>query len=126
MVAVLVVYGINAGYSSTTRQGLIFLLFATFMALGAVYAWAYLPDVQRVVYDGPDGKKSLETKNLEELGEGFMRARQEGQVIGVGEKLRDLRGRMRKRRNRREEPGTVRLGSVGTAGPVEVDGNGVA
>jgi PHS family inorganic phosphate transporter-like MFS transporter len=69
---VLVVYGINSGYSSTTRQGLIFLLFATFMALGAIYSWAYLPDVQREVYDD-DGKKRLETRNLEELGEGYMR-----------------------------------------------------
>ena len=134
MVAVLVVYGINAGYSSSTRQGLIFLLFATFMALGAIYAWAYLPDVQRAVYDGPDGGgggrgrgRRLETRNLEELGEGYMRAKQEGQVIGFLEKWRDLRGSIRKR-NRRDGDGTVRLGSVGasTAGPVEVEGSGVA
>ena len=68
--AVLVVYGINAGYASRTRQGLIFLLFSAFMALGAIYSWGYLPDVQRVVYDGPDGKRRLETRSLEELGGG--------------------------------------------------------
>lgn len=139
IVAVLVVYGINAGYASATRQGLVFLLFATFMALGAVYAWAYLPDIQRpaavsATYNEPRGRgrgSGLETRNLEELGEGFVRARQEGQVIGLADKWRDLRGRVRKRRNRararrEEEAGTVRLGSVGTAGPVEVDGYGVA
>ncbi|KAK4128338.1 MFS general substrate transporter [Parathielavia appendiculata] len=97
IVAVLVVYGINSGYASTMRQGLIFLLFATFMALGAVYSWAYLPDVQRTVYDD-DGKKRLENRNLEELGEGYMRAQQEGQVIGAREKWRDMKGRLRNRR----------------------------
>ncbi|KAL2137092.1 hypothetical protein VTI74DRAFT_9698 [Chaetomium olivicolor] len=120
IVAVLVVYGINAGYSSPTRQGLIFLLFATFMALGAIYSWAYLPDVQRVVRDaaedGTSGRKRLETKNLEELGEGYMRARLEGQVIGVGEKWAVLKGRLRKRR---------RISEGGEMGPVEVDGRGV-
>ncbi len=79
IVAVLIVYGINAGYKSITRQGLIFLLFATFMALGAVCSWAYLPDIQRVVVDG-QGKKRLETKSLEELGGGW-RANQ--QVRGL-------------------------------------------
>lgn len=115
IVAILVVYGINWGYSSTTRQGLIFLLFATFMALGALYSWAYLPDVQRVVYTGGAGNeaasgftgrssthgngKYLETRNLEELGEGYVRAVQEGQVIGLRAKWEDLRGRARNRRN---------------------------
>ncbi|KAL2019244.1 hypothetical protein VTK56DRAFT_9971 [Thermocarpiscus australiensis] len=95
IVAVLVVYGINSGYSSSTRQGLIFLLFATFMALGALYSWAYTPDVQRVTYDG-SGRRRLETKNLEELGEGYMRARQEGQLIGAREKWADLKLRVRR------------------------------
>ncbi|KAK4144657.1 putative inorganic phosphate transporter [Dichotomopilus funicola] len=117
IVAILVVYGINWGYNSTTRQGLVFLLFATFMALGALYSWAYLPDVQRVVYTGGAGNeaasgftgrsssagrgngKYLETRNLEELGEGYVRACQEGQVIGLRAKWEDLRGRVRDRRN---------------------------
>lgn len=51
LVAVLIVYGINSGYTSSTRQGLIFLLFSFFMALGAIYSWAYLPNVQRRVYE---------------------------------------------------------------------------
>jgi PHS family inorganic phosphate transporter-like MFS transporter len=86
-VAVLVVYGINSGYKSRTRQGLIFLLFATFMLLGALFSWAYLPDVQRKVGG------HLETRNLEDLGEGREKARQEGQVITIEDKWRDLRVR---------------------------------
>ncbi|KAK3362868.1 major facilitator superfamily domain-containing protein [Lasiosphaeria hispida] len=101
ILAVLVVYGINAGYSSTTRQGLIFLLFATFMALGALFSWAYLPDVQRVVIDETTGRRRLETRNLEELGEGRERARQEGQVITIREKWAEM-----------ERKGRRRLGSV--------------
>jgi PHS family inorganic phosphate transporter-like MFS transporter len=132
IVAVLIVYGINSGYSSTTRQGLIFLLFATFMALGALYSWAYLPDVQRVVYSGSGaggGKKKFENRNLEELGEGFMRARQEGLVIGVGEKWEDLKGKVRKRRTERgmrKEVVIERATPPPPPGPAEVDGNGVA
>lgn len=76
------------------------------MALGAVYSWAYLPDVQRSVIvedyeDGiaPDGsgvgvsrrrrrgpRRRLETRNLEELGEGYQRAKLEGQLITIREK----------------------------------------
>ncbi|AEO54259.1 hypothetical protein MYCTH_2296643 [Thermothelomyces thermophilus ATCC 42464] len=93
IVAVLVVYGIRAGYDSPTRQGLVFLLFATFMALGAVASWAYLPDVQRPVPDGR-GRTRLETRTLEELGEGYRRACLEGQVIGLRNKWEDLWGRV--------------------------------
>jgi len=102
-VAVLIVYGINTGYKSSTRQGLIFLLFATFMALGAVYSWAYLPDVQRSVVVDEDGADSsspsrrLETKNLEELGEGYERARLEGQLITIREKWTHGRRTLRRR-----------------------------
>ncbi|KAL2199699.1 major facilitator superfamily domain-containing protein [Corynascus similis CBS 632.67] len=148
IVAVLVVYGINSGYASATRQGLVFLLFATFMALGAVYSWAYLPDVQRrtaVQVDDAGGgrrrKLRLETKNLEELGEGYMRARLEGQVIGLRNKWDDLKGRVRERRGRRimgsggeerEEMTTVAPviedapGRGRIMGPVEADGRGVS
>lgn len=93
--AVLIVYGINAGYRSTTRQGLVFLLFATFMALGAIYSWAYLPDVQRKVYDPVSGKKRLETKNLEELGEGALAG---GQTFGVRRKWPELKKRVLRRK----------------------------
>ncbi|KAK4192645.1 putative inorganic phosphate transporter [Podospora australis] len=95
IMAVLIVYGINAGYKSTARHGLVFLLFATFMALGAVYSWAYLPDVQRKVYDPITGKKRLETKTLEELGEGALA---EGQSFGVRQKWPELKRRVLRRK----------------------------
>ncbi|KAK3995433.1 putative inorganic phosphate transporter [Cladorrhinum sp. PSN332] len=93
ILAILIVYGINSGYHhNSKRQGLIFLLFASFMALGALFSWAYLPNVQRRVAAG--GKKVVyETKNLEELGEGYTKAVAEGQVFGVGGKWPDLRRR---------------------------------
>lgn len=107
MIAILVVYGINSGYRSTTRQGLSFLLFSVFMLLGAIYSWAYLPNLQRWVVGGGGGntnagggggrgKARLETKNLEDLGEGRERARRDGEVIDVREKVLQMRHRRRR------------------------------
>ncbi|KAK7432567.1 hypothetical protein QQZ08_000774 [Neonectria magnoliae] len=93
IVAVLVVYGINSSYDSKTRQGLIFLLFGSVAAVGAIFSWAYLPDPQRwVEYDG---RKYLETKTLEELGEGRVKARLSGETVTLKEKVEDLRRRKR-------------------------------
>ncbi|KAI1872450.1 hypothetical protein JX265_005330 [Neoarthrinium moseri] len=97
IVALLVVYGINSGYTSSTRQGLIFILFGSVLAFGAIYSWAYLPDVQRLVYD-EDGKKTLEAKDLEELGEGHEKARLEGEVVTVRQKVNDIRRRRKEKR----------------------------
>lgn len=143
IVAVLIVYGVDVGYNSTTRQGLLFLLFGTFMACGAVYSWAYLPDVQRIVgnrrpggvggpgrigpigiggidldpprdigadrsgrrvhgygrrYGGARDGTALETKNLEDLGEGRAKARHEGEVITIRDKWNELKRRRGRRR----------------------------
>ncbi|CCF38408.1 phosphate transporter [Colletotrichum higginsianum] len=92
IVALLVVYGINSSYTAANRQGLIFLLFGSFVAVGAVFSWAYLPDSQRWTVD-EDGRRVLEQKTLEELGEGRERARQLGEVITVKEKWHDLKRR---------------------------------
>lgn len=91
IVAVVVVYGINSAYKSETRQGLIFLLFGSVAAVGAIFSWLYLPDSQRVIED--EGKRFLETKDLEELGEGRERARQNGETITVSEKWEHLKRR---------------------------------
>ncbi|KAG6067444.1 hypothetical protein E4U33_005275 [Claviceps sp. LM78 group G4] len=96
IMAVLVVYGINSTYKSDTRQGLIFLLFGSVAAFGAVFSWLYLPDSQRVIEDEDSGKKFLETKNLEELGEGRERARRNGEVVTVRARWRDVRSRLRR------------------------------
>lgn len=84
VVAVLMVYGINAGYDSATKQGLVFLLFAFVGAVGAIYSWAYLPDVQ-IKMEG-----RWVNRDLEELGEGIVKARMQGQVFGVREKAKAL------------------------------------
>lgn len=101
----LVVFGINKAYKSHTRQGLIFLLFGSVAVVGALFAWAYLPDAQRYVVE-PTGdgreKRVLETKNLEELGEGRERARQAGEVVTFKERWGELRNRRREQRPSQE------------------------
>jgi len=89
----MIVYGVQTGYHSPTRQGLLFILFGSFMALGAVYSWAYLPDVHRIV----DGKR--ETKNLEDLGEGRVKAKREGEVITIRDKWLEMKRRRGRRRS---------------------------
>ncbi|KAG6123770.1 hypothetical protein E4U13_000063 [Claviceps humidiphila] len=96
ILAVLVVYGINSAYESDSRQGLIFLLFGSVAAFGAVFSWLYLPDSQRVIEDEDSGKKFLETKDLEELGEGRERARRNGEVVTVRARWQDVRRRLRR------------------------------
>ncbi|KAG6006315.1 hypothetical protein E4U43_000456 [Claviceps pusilla] len=99
IVAVLVVYGINSTYKSDKGQGLIFLLFGSVAVLGALISWLYLPDSQRVVQDedadgsGGGGKRFLQTKHLEELGEGRERARRNGEVVTARGRWRGLRNR---------------------------------
>lgn len=100
IVAVLVFYGIDVGYNSPKKPGLVFILFGSFMAFGAIFSWAYLPDVQRVVIEqNAEGRpiRRLEPKNLEELGEGRERARQEGQLITIRDKWAEIKRRGRRR-----------------------------
>ncbi|KAF4971156.1 hypothetical protein FZEAL_9910 [Fusarium zealandicum] len=97
LVAVLVVYGINNSYDADNRQGLIFLLFGSVAAVGAIFSWAYLPDSQRwVEYDG---QKYLESKTLEELGEGRVKARLTGELVTIEEKWDDIKRRKRAKRD---------------------------
>jgi PHS family inorganic phosphate transporter-like MFS transporter len=100
LVAVLVVYGINKSYQAENRQGLIFLLFGSVAAVGAIFSWAYLPDSQRrVEYDG---KTYLEAKTLEELGEGRIKARLGGELVTIEEKWDAIK--RRKRGSMRSDP----------------------
>ncbi|KOS20815.1 Inorganic phosphate transporter PHO84 [Escovopsis weberi] len=92
IVAVLIGYGISTSHIGSARQGLMMFIFGPLAAVGAYFSWAYLPDVQRWVDDG-QGKKYLETKTLEELGEGRVRAHHCGELVTVGEKFMYLRRR---------------------------------
>ncbi|ORY66471.1 major facilitator superfamily domain-containing protein [Pseudomassariella vexata] len=96
IMALLIVYGINAGYTDPNRQGLVFILFGSILALGAIYSWAYLPHVQRLLRDD-DGREVLETKTLEELGGGREQARIEGEIITVRDKMNEARRRRKER-----------------------------
>lgn len=80
ILAILVVYGIDAVFVGATRQGLIFILFAVVVAFGSIFSWSYIPDVQRVI------DKKLTTMSLEELGQGLEWARSEGQVFTFRDK----------------------------------------
>lgn len=97
----LVVFAINKAYKSSSRQGLIFLLFGSVAVFGAFFSWAYLPDSQRRVVEPGYGDEMdrvfLETKTLEELGEGRVRARQGGEITTFKEKWAEVRNRKMRR-----------------------------
>lgn len=77
------------------------------MALGAIYSWAYLPDVQRVMVSDSSGRgRYLDTKNLEELGEGREKAKRGGEVITIKDKWTDIRRRRRVSLSARSSPGS--------------------
>ncbi|KAK0622653.1 major facilitator superfamily domain-containing protein [Immersiella caudata] len=99
VIAIFMVYGINTGYHSATKQGLVFLLFAFVGAIGAIFSWAYLPDIQ-IKVDGV-----LMNRDLEELSEGMLKARMQGQVFGIKEKWQGLRWRIRTKMNRGQTGG---------------------
>lgn len=107
ILAVLVVYAINRGYKSDSRQGLIFLLFGSVAVFGAFFSWAYLPDSQRRVvepgYEDEMDRVFLETKTLEELGEGRVRARQGGEITTFKEKWAEVRNRKLRRGSGEQE-----------------------
>jgi MFS transporter, PHS family, inorganic phosphate transporter len=94
---VLIVYGVQTGYKSPDRQGMLFILFGGFMALGAVYSWAYIPDVAR--RDADTGKRAAKT--LEDLGEGRAKAKREGEVITVRDKWDEVKRKGWRRSRRR-------------------------
>lgn len=104
ILAVLVVYAVDVGYSSPKKQGLLFILFGAFMAAGALYSWAYLPDVQRrtgVLEHGLGSLCSpdrLETKCLEDLGEGRAKAQHEGEILTIRDKWNELKRRRHRAR----------------------------
>ena len=93
------------GYDNEEKQGLIFILFASFMVFGAVYSWAYLPDIQhRVVL--PSGKRKLVNRNLEDLGEGRMKNKIQGEALTIRGKWKEMSRRReisRRRATRRSE-----------------------
>ncbi|KAK2014041.1 phosphate transporter [Colletotrichum eremochloae] len=92
IVALFVVYWINSSYKAENRQGLNFHALRLFRRRRRHFSWAYLPNSQRWAVD-EDGRRVLQQKTLEELGQGRERARQLGEVITFREKWHDLKRR---------------------------------
>lgn len=61
------------------------------MFLGAVFSWAYIPDVQRWRILPRSGKRILENRTLEDLGEGRAKAAIEGEAITITEKIQNIK-----------------------------------
>ena len=68
--------------------GYVLVIFAGILALGAPFAWAWLPEVQ-TPRDADSGRK-LMSKTLEELAKGIKGAEEAGEIIGFRPKLRRL------------------------------------
>jgi MFS transporter, PHS family, inorganic phosphate transporter len=90
--------GVPASDPNSNGLGWIFIIFGFVIALGALFAWVWIPALQGI-RDEEEGLK-LPNKNLEVLGEGLRQAREDGQVIGFRDKLREagkpLKARLRK------------------------------
>jgi hypothetical protein len=56
------------------------------MMSGALFSWAWLPEVQEYVTNDK-GETRLENKSLEDLGEGLKRAEMDGEIIGLRKKV---------------------------------------
>ena len=63
--------------------------FAFVMFSGALFAWAWLPELQEVVRDA-SGRQRLQNKTLENLAGGMRQAKIEGEVIGLRSNLRGV------------------------------------
>lgn len=81
--------GILVKDPNSSGLGWVLVIFSVVMASGALFAWAWIPDVQN---GRQDGSLVLESKTLEELAEGRRKAEEEGQVIGMRKKIRQLLG----------------------------------
>ncbi|KAF2259816.1 MFS general substrate transporter [Lojkania enalia] len=91
VVVILILHFIRASDSSTTTPGYTFIIFGIIMALGAVFSWAWIPDIQERHEDVR--LLALRNKTLEVLGGGYARAvDQEGEYIGFRRKWRRYRG----------------------------------
>jgi MFS transporter, PHS family, inorganic phosphate transporter len=80
IVVLLILQYVHASDPSTTTQGYIFIIFGVVMAIGAVFSWAWIPNIQ----EGRQDPQSLVLTNkiLEDLGGGYERA-----VIGLNENV---------------------------------------
>ena len=84
------VSGVRVSDPNSNGLGWVFIMYGFIMALGAVFAWAWIPSLQYSrgadVSGAASGKGQslkLPSKTLEVLGEGVVRAKADGDVIGM-------------------------------------------
>jgi hypothetical protein len=80
--------GVLANNPNSNGLGWVFIIFAFIMALGALFAWVWIPSVQNTRDE--DGGLKLPSKTLEILGQGLRKAKADRQIIGMRENLSDL------------------------------------
>jgi PHS family inorganic phosphate transporter-like MFS transporter len=80
--------GVKASNPNSSGIGWVFIIFGFIMALGALFAWVWIPVVQN--NRDEDGGLKLPSKKLEVLEEGLERARHDGQVIGMRNNFQEL------------------------------------
>ena len=83
--------GVKVSDPNSDGLGWVFIIFGFVMALGALFAWTWIPSLQH----NRDGRSlKLPSKTLEELGAGLVKARASGEMIGMRDKLGGALGRM--------------------------------
>ncbi len=69
--------GIKASDPNSNGLGWVFIIFGFVMALGAVFAWGWIPDLQNI--RDLEGGFKLPSKTLELLGKGLCKTKGDGQ-----------------------------------------------
>lgn len=89
----IILHFVHSNDPESDRLGYIFCIFGSVMGLGAVFAWAWIPDVQNARDE--DGGLVLPNKTLEELGEGL---RGGSETSGMSRGFRGKIARLSRRR----------------------------
>jgi PHS family inorganic phosphate transporter-like MFS transporter len=83
--------GVSVSNPNSSGLGWVFILYGFVMGIAAVFAWAWIPSLQHprgADGSGTRGSLKLPSKTLETLGEGLVKAREEGEILGMRARLR--------------------------------------
>jgi len=69
VIVLIILHVINSSDPNSKQLGWIFIIFGCVMAIGAIFAWAWIPDVQ--MRRDESGGLGLPSRTLEELGQGM-------------------------------------------------------
>jgi PHS family inorganic phosphate transporter-like MFS transporter len=81
----IIVDGVKIGDPNSNGLGWIFIIFGFVMALGAPFAWAWIPPLQNT-RDEAGGLK-LPSKTLEDLGDGVKKLKEHGYPVGFRDRF---------------------------------------